>query len=87
MTNTRAAHFGRAIQLMIKYGSELEQLHHQYNDALLTELRGAGIDEDALEKITTGDFSHKDGDKPIVQVIIDIARNALFAIREEGGAE
>lgn len=43
--------------------------------------------EDSLEKITTGCFSHKDGDKPIVQVIIDIASNALFAIREEGGAE
>ena len=50
MTNTRAAHFGRAIQLTIKYGSELEQLHHQYNDALLTELRGAGIDEDVIDK-------------------------------------
>lgn len=50
MTNTKAAHFGRAIQLMIKYGSELEQLHHQYNDALLTELRGAGIDEDVIDK-------------------------------------
>ena len=50
MTNTRAAHFGRAIQLTIKYGSELEQLHHQYNDALLTELRGAGIDKDVIDK-------------------------------------
>lgn len=50
MTNTRAAHFGRAIQLTIKYGSKLEQLHHQYNDALLTELRGAGIDEDVIDK-------------------------------------
>ena len=50
MTNTRAAHFGRAIQLTIKYGSELEQLHHQYNDALLTELRGVGIDEDVIDK-------------------------------------
>ena len=50
MTNTRAAHFGRAIQLTIKYGSELEQLHHQYNDALLTELHGAGIDEDMIDK-------------------------------------
>ena len=50
MTNTRAAHFGRAIQLTIKYGSELEKLHHQYNDMLLTELRGAGIDEDVIEK-------------------------------------
>lgn len=45
------------------------------------------VAEDALEKITTGCFSHKDGDKPIVQVIIDIASNALFAIREEGGAK
>ena len=44
------------------------------------------VAEDALEKITTGSFSHKDGDKPIVQVIIDIASNALFAIREEGFA-
>ena len=44
------------------------------------------VAEDALEKITTGSFSHKDGDKPIVQVIIDIASNALFAIREEGCA-
>ena len=43
--------------------------------------------EDALEKITTGSFNHKNGDKPIVQVIIDIASNALFAIREEGGAK
>lgn len=42
------------------------------------------VAEDALEKITTGSFNHKDGDKPIVQVIIDIASNALFAIREEG---
>lgn len=50
MTNTRAAHFGRAIQLTIKYGSELEQLHHQYNDALLTELRCAGIDKDVIDK-------------------------------------
>ena len=50
MTNTRAAHFGRAILLTIKYGSELEQLHHQYNDALLTELRGAGIDKDVIDK-------------------------------------
>lgn len=50
MTNTRAAHLCRAIQLTIKYGSELEQLHHQYNDALLTELRGAGIDEDVIDK-------------------------------------
>ena len=50
MTNTRAAHFGRAIQLTIKYGSELEQLHHQYNYALLTELRGAGIDKDVINK-------------------------------------
>lgn len=49
MTNIRAAHFGRAIQLTIKYGSELEQLHHQYNDALLTELRGAGIDDDVID--------------------------------------
>ena len=45
------------------------------------------VAEDALEKITTGSFGHKDGDKPIVQVIIDIASNALFAIREEGGAK
>lgn len=44
------------------------------------------VAEDALEKITTGSLSHKDGDKPIVQVIIDIASNALFAIREEGCA-
>lgn len=50
MTNTRAAHFGRAIQLTIKYGSELERLHHQYNDALLTELRGAGISYDVIDK-------------------------------------
>ena len=50
MTNTRAAHFGRAIRLTIKYGSELEQFHHQYNDALLTELRGAGIDKDVIDK-------------------------------------
>ena len=50
MTNTRAAHFGRAVQLTIKYGSELEQLHHQYNDALFTELRGAGIDEEVIDK-------------------------------------
>lgn len=50
MTNTRAAHLCRAIQLTIKYGSELEQLHHQYNDALLTELRGAGIYEDVIDK-------------------------------------
>ena len=50
MTKTRAAHFGRAIQLTIKYGNELEQLHHQYNDALLTELRGAGIDDDVIDK-------------------------------------
>ena len=50
MTNTRAAHFGRAIQLTIKYGSELEYLHHQYNDALLTEPRGAGIDKDVIDK-------------------------------------
>ena len=42
------------------------------------------VADDSLEKITTGCFSHKDGDKPIVQVIIDIASNALFAIREEG---
>ena len=45
------------------------------------------VAEDELEKITTGCFSHKDGDKPIVQVIIDIASNALFKIREEGGAK
>ena len=50
MTNTRAAHFGRAIQLTIKYGIELEKLYHQYNDALLTELRGAGIDKDVINK-------------------------------------
>lgn len=43
------------------------------------------VAEDSLEKITTGCFSHKDGDKPIVQVIIDIASNALFTIRDEGG--
>ena len=49
MTNTRAAHFGRAILLTIKYGSELEQLHHQYNDALLKELRCADIDEDMID--------------------------------------
>ena len=50
-------------------------------------LRRLKVAEDALEKITTGDFSHKDGDKPIVQVIIDIASNALFAIHEEGGTK
>lgn len=50
-------------------------------DDLRRRLRVA---EDALEKITTGSFVHKDGDKPIVQVIIDIASNALSAIREEG---
>ena len=50
MTNTRAAHFGRVIQLTIEYGSKLEQLHHQYNNALLTELRGAGIDKDVIDK-------------------------------------
>ena len=42
------------------------------------------VAEDALEKITTGSFSHKAGDKPIVQVIIDIARDAFFEVREEG---
>ena len=52
----------------------------------VANLRRLKVAEDALEKITTGSFSHKDGDKPIVQVIIDIASNALFAIREEGCA-
>lgn len=50
MTNIRAAHFGRAIRLTIEYGNELEQLHNQYNDALVTELRGAGIDEDVINE-------------------------------------
>lgn len=57
-------------------------------DREIAKLRSnMNVAEDALEKITTGDFSHKDGDKPIVQVIIDIASNALFAIHEEGGAK
>ena len=47
-------------------------------------LRKLKIAEDALEEITTGSFAHKDGDKPIVQVIIDIASKALFEIREKG---
>ena len=57
-------------------------------DATVKALRAKlKVAEDALEKITTGSFGHKDGDKPIVQVIIDIASNALAAIREEGGAK
>ena len=47
-------------------------------------LRKLKIAEDALEEITTGSFANKDGDKPIVQVIIDIASKALFEIREKG---
>lgn len=50
MTNTKAAHFGRAIHLTIEYGNELERLHHKYGDALQTELRGAGIDKDVIDK-------------------------------------
>ena len=62
---------------------ELLAVEQRKVDALRSKLKVA---EDSLEKITTGSFNHKNGDKPIVQVIIDIASNALFAIREEGCA-
>lgn len=49
MTNTRAAHFGRAIRLTIEYGNELEQLHHRYHTELRNELYGSGMDENTIE--------------------------------------
>lgn len=69
---------------MLKLVRDMDAAHQRAVAELKRRLKVA---EDALEKITTGCFSHKDGDKPIVQVIIDIASKALFAIREEGGVK
>lgn len=67
---------------LLNQGKIIKMAHVQTRIAAKLHRR-LKVAEDALEKITTGCFSHKDGDKPIVQVIIDIASNALFAIREE----
>ena len=69
------------------YAAALCRKESEYKSEIYDLRRRLKVAEDALEKITTGSFSHKDGDKPIVQVIIDIASNALFAIREEGEAK
>ena len=65
------------------YAAALCQQEAEYKREICDLRQRLKIAEDSLEKITTGSFNHKDGDKPIVQVIIDIASNALFAIREE----
>ena len=76
----------REVEFLILESKWQDKLREKERDAAEL-LRRLKVAEDALEKITTGSFNHKNGDKPIVQVIIDIASNALFDIREEGGAE
>lgn len=72
----------RTFTLLSKAHQRLANDSVDYESNLLKKFK---IAEDALEEITTGSFAHKDGDKPIVQVIIDIASKALFEIREKGG--
>ena len=71
----------RTFTLLSKAHQRLANDSVDYESNLLKKLKVAEV---ALEEITTGSFAHKDGDKPIVQVIIDIASKALFEIREKG---